>query len=219
MVPSLLSCDFGNLRGEVERLEAAGAKALHLDVMDGHFVPNLSFGLPLVEAFRKMSRLPLDIHLMISNPGDYIDRYAAAGANGMTIHAEAVADPRPLLGRIRQLGVSAGLAINPATPVAAVGALLGECDMLLVMSVVPGFGGQPFDPTALDKLRWLRARVGTEVLLEVDGGVNEKTIGACAAAGAHLMVVGSGIVKQPDYKAAVETLTALARSHSGGSSS
>ena len=219
MVPSLLLCDFGNLQREVERLEAAGVKALHLDVMDGHFVPNLSYGLPLVEAFRKMSRLPLDVHLMISNPGEYIDRYAAAGASGMTIHVEAIDDPRPLLRRIRRLGVSAGLAFNPATPVGAVEELLDDCDLLLVMSVAPGFGGQPFDPTALDKLRWLRTRVGSEVTLEVDGGVNEKTIGPCAAAGAHLMVVGSGVFKQPDYKAAVGTLTALARSHLGGSSS
>jgi len=220
VVPSLLLCDFGNLQREVERLEAAGVKALHLDVMDGHFVPNLSYGLPLVEAFHEMSPLPLDVHLMISNPGEFIDRYAAAGASGMTIHFEAVqGDPRPLLRQIRRLGVSAGLAINPATPVDAVGELLDECDLVLVMSVAPGFGGQPFDPTALDKLRWLRARVGSEVLLEVDGGVNEKTIGDCAAAGAHLMVVGSGVFKQPDYKAAVGTLTALAQSHLGGSSS
>jgi ribulose-phosphate 3-epimerase len=219
VVPSLLLCDFRNLQRQVERLEAAGVRALHLDVMDGHFVPNLSYGLPLVEAFRGMSRLPLDVHLMISDPGEYIERYAAAGADGMTIHAEAVDDPRPLLCRIRELGVSAGLAINPATPVDAIGEALDVCDLVLVMSVAPGFGGQSFETSALAKLRWLSGRVGRDVLLEVDGGVNEHTIGACAQAGAHIMVVGSAILKQSDYQAAVDSLTALARSHSGGPSS
>jgi ribulose-phosphate 3-epimerase len=208
-----LLCDYGHLKNEVTRLESAGVKALHLDVMDGHFVPNLSYGLPLVEAFREMSRLPLDVHLMIANPGDYIDRYAAAGANGLTIHAEAVDDPRPLLRQIRSLGVSAGLAINPATPVNSLADLLDLCDLILVMSVVPGFGGQAFNPTALEKLRWLRACAPRELMLEVDGGVNEATICPCAAAGADLMVVGSAIFGQSDYKAAVDKLAALARSH------
>jgi ribulose-phosphate 3-epimerase len=216
VVPSLLLCDFGQLRRQVERLEAAGVRALHLDVMDGHFVPNLSYGLPLVEAFHGMTHLPLDVHLMISNPAEYIDRYAAAGTSGMTIHLEAAPDPRPLLRRIRELGLSAGLAINPATPVERVADILDECDLVLVMSVSPGFGGQVFESSALDKLRWLRGRVRSDVLLEVDGGVNERTIGACAEAGAHVMVVGSAVLKQNDYQAAVGSLTAVARSHSGG---
>lgn len=211
VVPSLLMCDFGCLRQEVERLEAAGVRALHLDVMDGHFVPNLSYGLPIVESLRRMTRLPLDVHLMISNPGEYLERYFEAGADVLTIHAEAVEQPRPLLERIAKLGAGAGLAINPATPVDAIQGCLDVCDLVLVMSVMPGFGGQSFDPVALDKLRRLRALMRPEVLLEVDGGINEATIGQCARAGAQLLVVGSAIFGTSDYSATVARLTRLAQ--------
>ncbi|HVX10096.1 MAG TPA: ribulose-phosphate 3-epimerase [Pirellulales bacterium] len=212
-MPSILMCDWGRLQEEVDRLEAAGAHALHLDVMDGHFVPNLSYGLTLVEAFSKMTRLPLDVHLMISNPGEYIERYFEAGAHGMTIHAEAVDDPRPVLEQIRRLGAAAGLAINPPTPVDAISHCLDLCDLVLVMSVMPGFGGQEFDPVALEKLRDLRQRVGPEVLLEIDGGVNRKTVTPAVDAGAQMLVIGSGIFKQHDYQAALADLTSLAHSH------
>ncbi len=213
MLPSLLMCDYAHLQDEVDRLEAAGVAALHLDVMDGHFVPNLSYGLPLVQAFRNMTQLPLDVHLMISEPGEYVERFFEAGADGMTIHAEAVENPRPVLEKIRSLGGSAGLAINPPTPVSAIRHCLDVCDLVLVMSVMPGFGGQEFDRRALDKLRELRPLVGYDVLLEIDGGVHESTIGDCTAAGAQLLVVGSAIFKSRDYAAAIDGLTELAAAH------
>ena len=158
VLPSLLMCDFGHLADEIARLEAAGARALHLDVMDGHFVPNLSYGLPMVETVRRLSQLPIETHLMISNPGDFVESYIDAGADVVTIHVEAAADPLPLLERIRQRGARAGLAINPPTPLEAIDALLPACDVVLVMSVTPGFGGQKFDVVALEKLQALLAR-------------------------------------------------------------
>ncbi|HET6882168.1 MAG TPA: ribulose-phosphate 3-epimerase [Pirellulales bacterium] len=216
VLPSMLMCDWGRLKEDVDRLEAAGAQVLHLDVMDGHFVPNLSYGLTLVEAFSKITSLPLEVHLMISNPGDYVERYFEAGAHGMTIHAEASDDPRPVLERIRELGAAAGLAINPPTPIAAIRNCLDLCDVVLVMSVMPGFGGQEFEPVALEKLQALRRLVRPEVLLEIDGGVNEQTIPQAVAAGAQMLVIGSGIFKHHDYQAAIGNLTSLAHSHSGG---
>lgn len=216
VLPSMLMCDWGRLKEDVERLEAAGAHVLHLDVMDGHFVPNLSYGLTLVEAFSKITRLPLEVHLMISNPADYVERYFEAGASGMTIHAEAVEDPRPVLEKIRQLGAAAGLAINPPTPVEAIRKCLDLCDLVLVMSVMPGFGGQEFEPVALEKLRTLRREVRPDVLLEIDGGVNRQTIGESVAAGAQMLVIGSGIFKHHSYQAAIAELTGLAHSHRGG---
>jgi ribulose-phosphate 3-epimerase len=210
VLPSVLGCDFGNLARDVEQLEAAGVQAIHLDVMDGHFVPNLSFGLPVVEAIRKLTDLPLDVHLMISNPGEYLARYVDAGADMLSIHTEVVDDARPLLEEIRSLGAGAGLALNPPTPVASIEAALQACDFVLVMSVMPGFGGQEFDDTALDKLRTLRSQVEEHVLLEVDGGVNEETIADCVEAGADLLVVGSAITGQDNYRAKVAELNQLA---------
>ena len=210
VLPSLLLCDFGNLAWEVERVEAAGVAALHLDVMDGHFVPNLTYGLPIVEAVRRASDLPVDVHLMIERPGDYLKLFRSAGADVLTIHAEAVDDPRPLLDEIRALGALAGLAINPTTPLSAVESSLPHCDLILVMSVMPGFGGQRFDATALAKLQALRDRADVGALLEVDGGVNESTVAACAAAGAELLVAGSAIFRAADYTTAVEQLHAAA---------
>ncbi|HWB08969.1 MAG TPA: ribulose-phosphate 3-epimerase [Pirellulales bacterium] len=215
VLPSMLMCDWGRLKEEVERLEAAGAHALHLDVMDGHFVPNLSYGLTLVEAFSKLTRLPLEVHLMISNPGEYVERYFEAGASGMTIHAEAAADPGAVLQKIRSLGAVAGLAINPPTPVEQIRPYLDLCDVVLVMSVMPGFGGQEFDPVALEKLRVLRNLVDPDCLLEVDGGINHETIRPSAEAGAQLLVIGSAIFKHNDYQAALAELTSLAHSHRG----
>lgn len=210
VLPSLLLCDFGNLEQEVRRLEAAGVRGLHLDVMDGHFVPNLTYGLPIVESLRRLTDLPLDVHLMISNPRQYLRQFAEAGADLLTIHAEAVDDPRPILEEIRELGVGAGLAINPPTPCETIQSALSLCDLVLVMSVMPGFGGQTFDDTAISKLRTLRSWLKQDVLLEVDGGVNDQTISACGAAGAQLMVVGSAIFRQTDYLASVAKLTQLA---------
>ncbi|HEX3869211.1 MAG TPA: ribulose-phosphate 3-epimerase [Pirellulales bacterium] len=210
VLPSMLMCDFGRLEEEVRRLEEAGTPALHLDVMDGHFVPNLSYGLLMVETFRRLTKLPLDVHLMIDNPADYVQRYRDAGADSMTIHVEAVPDARPVLQQIRESGASAGLALNPPTPLKAIEPLLDACDVVLVMSVMPGFGGQKFDPVALEKLRALRAMNLPDVLLEIDGGVNTKTIADCTAAGAQLLVIGSAIFDNEDYAASTQQLMRLA---------
>jgi len=211
ILPSMLLCDFGNLASEVRRLEEAGARALHLDVMDGHFVPNLTYGLLLVETFRRLTDLPLDVHLMISNPADMAEKYVDAGADSVTIHVEAINDPLPVLRRIRERGIAAGLAVNPGTPLADAEPCLAACDLLLVMSVVPGFGGQTFQAVALEKLRELRARCGDDVALAVDGGVNQETIGACAQAGADFFVVGSAIFRSGDYARSIRSLTQSAR--------
>ncbi|HWA97754.1 MAG TPA: ribulose-phosphate 3-epimerase, partial [Pirellulales bacterium] len=211
VLPSLLMCDFGRLGEEIARLEAAGVQGLHLDVMDGHFVPNLSYGLPLVETFRRLTKLPLDVHLMIDNPGAYVDRYRSAGADSMTVHVEAADDIRPVLEQIRRSGAGVGLALNPPTPLSAIEPALGMVDLVLVMSVMPGFGGQTFDPVALEKLSALRAKLGDRVLLELDGGIKASNIGQCTAAGAQLLVVGSAIFGTPDYAASAKNLTHLAQ--------
>jgi ribulose-phosphate 3-epimerase len=206
VLPSLLLCDWGNLEREVRRLEEAGVAALHLDVMDGHFVPNLTYGLPLVETFRRLTDLPLDVHLMIGNAEQYLESYYEAGADLLTIHVEAVNDPRPLLEKTRNLGAGAGLALNPATPLERVTGALDLCDLVLVMSVPAGFGGQAFQPFALEKLRRLRD-LAPHVLLEIDGGVNLSTVADCAEAGAQLLVVGSAIFRQKNYADEVRRLT------------
>jgi ribulose-phosphate 3-epimerase len=212
ILPSLLLCDFGNLQREVQRLEAARVGGLHLDVMDGHFVPNLTYGLPIVKALRSLTQLPLDVHLMISNPADYVERFFEAGADGITFHAEAVSDARPLLARIRRLGAWAGVALNPATPISMLEDCLDLCDLVLVMSVQPGFGGQTFMPVALEKLSMLRELVGRSTFLQVDGGVGEKTVASCVTAGAQGLVVGSAIFGSSDYAQAVDSLRQRARS-------
>jgi ribulose-phosphate 3-epimerase len=212
VLPALLFCDFGHLAGEVQKLEAAGARALHLDVMDGHFVPNITYGVPILEAVRRATQLPLDIHMMISEPARYVDQLRAAGADNMTFHIEAVDNPRPLLQQIRSLGASVGVALNPETPLSAIEGCLDACDLVLVMSVSPGFGGQKFEPVALEKLEHLRQRVGPDVLLAVDGGVNEATIGKCSAAGADLFVAGSAVFKTPDYAQSIPALQRVAGS-------
>ena len=198
VLPSLLMCDFGNLEKEIRRLEQAGVQALHLDIMDGHFVPNLSFGLPLVETIRKITSLTLDVHLMISNPQEYLSRYVEAGADLLSFHVETVPDAAPLLEEIHTLGAAAGLVLNPPTPVEDVLPALPQCHFVLVMSVMPGFGGQKFDPVAFEKLRTLRSEGGERLLLELDGGVKTTNIADCVKAGADLLVAGSAITGNED---------------------
>ena len=218
IAPSMLKCDFGNLHREVELLEAASTQVYHWDVMDGHFVPNLSYGAMVIERVREHTRAVFDAHLMISEPDAYLDDFLQAGCDCITFHIEAEPDAAPLLQRIRDNDVVAGLALNPGTPVEKVQPFLAECDLVLVMSVEPGFGGQKFIPAALDKLRQLRELVSPETLLFVDGGVGETTIADCAEAGADLFVVGSAVFERPDYDAAIRELSQLAEARAGSPS-
>jgi ribulose-phosphate 3-epimerase len=210
IAPSMLKCDFGNLHRDVELLEAGGAKILHMDVMDGHFVPNLSYGAMVIERVRELTELPFEAHLMISEPGRYLDDFVKAGCNVITFHLEAVPEPRPLLSRIREHGCLAGLAINPKTPVESLEPFLDAFDLALVMSVEPGFGGQKFIPNALNKLSWLKRRLKPGTFASVDGGIELETIADVAAAGASLFVVGSGIFEAGDYGQAIAELNSRA---------
>jgi ribulose-phosphate 3-epimerase len=210
IAPSMLKCDFGNLHRDVELLEAGGAKILHMDVMDGHFVPNLSYGAMVIERVRELTELPFEAHLMISEPARYLDDFVKAGCNVITFHLEAVPEPRPLLSRIREHGCLAGLAINPKTPVESLEPFLDAFDLALVMSVEPGFGGQKFIPNALNKLSWLKRRLKPGTFASVDGGIELETIADVAAAGASLFVVGSGIFEAGDYGQAIAELNSRA---------
>ncbi|QDS97454.1 ribulose-phosphate 3-epimerase [Adhaeretor mobilis] len=214
IMPSMLLCDFANLGAEVRAMEDAGARGLHLDVMDGQFVDNFTYGMTIVRAVRSVTNLPLDIHLMMVEPEKYLGDFADAGADILTIHTEAVEDPKPLLKAIRERNVGAGLALNPTTPLEQIADALPLCDLVLAMSVHPGAGGQSFNPVALEKLSSLKDQVAKEVLLEVDGGVNNTTAAACGLAGAHLLVVGSAIFRHDpsEYRAKLEELTQLAAS-------
>jgi ribulose-phosphate 3-epimerase len=210
ILPSLLLCDFGNLEREVRALEEAGVPGLHLDVMDGQFVPNFTYGMPIVAAIRRLTELPLDVHLMIRQPEQYVSAFLEAGADNLTVHVEATSDPRGLLTQIRALGAGAGIALNPGTPLATLEPCLDVADLVLVMSVEAGFGGQKFNDNSLARLRELRPKIRPEVLLEIDGGINDTTISRAAQSGAQLFVVGSAIFGQPRYAAAVSELTRLA---------
>jgi len=210
ILPSMLLCDFGNLERELERLRAAGVQCLHLDIMDGVFVPNFTYGMTVVRAFRSITDMLLDCHLMMVSPGNYIDGFRDAGADVITVHQEAVSDLPAIARQIRDSGALAGVAINPGTPVSAIGDSLDQFDLALVMSVEAGFGGQSFQPAVLEKLRGIR-ELAPDILLEIDGGVSTATIAECAAAGAQLLVAGSAIFRSTDYRDAVDQLQLLAR--------
>jgi ribulose-phosphate 3-epimerase len=213
ILPSLLLCDFGDLKSEVARLAEAGAEVLHLDVMDGHFVPNLTYGMPVVQGLRRYTDMPLDVHLMISDPLEYAKPMVDAGADLLTFHIEAIhsRDVAETAERIRELGVGVGVALNPETPLSTLAPCLPIVDLVLIMSVEAGFGGQSFNPVALEKLRVIREQY-PEMLLEIDGGIDATTIGSAREAGCDLFVVGSAIFRQDDYRIAIGGLhEAIAR--------
>ena len=215
IAPSILAADFTRLGEEVRAVEQAGADLIHVDVMDGRFVPNLSMGPLVVEAIRPLTRLELDVHLMIVEPWTLLEAFAVAGANSITVHVEACPDLSATIARIHALGCRAGVAINPPTPVDALAGKLGLVERVLVMSVHPGFGGQSFMPEVLDKVRrvveW-RTRDGLDFDVEIDGGIKHSTAPAAVAAGCQVLVAGTAIFGQPDYADAVANLRATASS-------
>ncbi|RMH07163.1 MAG: ribulose-phosphate 3-epimerase [Nitrospirae bacterium] len=214
IAPSILSADFGRLAEEVSRVEAAGADMIHVDVMDGHFVPNLTAGPPIVEALRKVTRLPLDVHLMMTNPEVFLTAFAQAGANYLTVHVEACPHLHRTVQAIKECGVLAGVTLNPATPLSALEEILPEVDLVLIMSVNPGFGGQHFLPASLDRIRRMRQmllHVQSRALLEVDGGIKVDNASAVVQAGAQVLVAGSAIFHSQDYTATIHALRAAAQ--------
>jgi ribulose-phosphate 3-epimerase len=213
IAPSILASNFAKLGEDVRAVEQGGADVLHVDVMDGHFVPNISIGVPVVASLHKATRLPLDVHLMIERPEEYIERFVKAGANRILIHQEATVHLDRALTMIRELGAQAGVAINPATPVATLTDVFEKVDTVLVMSVNPGFGGQKFIPGAIEKIRQLnrwRARYNGAFRIEVDGGVDAENTAELAQAGANTFVAGTSIFHTPDPAAAVRQIRKLA---------
>jgi len=206
--PSILSADFANLERDIHLVENAGADWIHVDVMDGHFVPNITIGVPVVKSLKKVTTLPLDVHLMIENPEQYVDAFAAAGADILTFHYEAVAEPEilPLINKIKALGVKAGISIKPKTLPEVLEKYLQEVDMVLVMTVEPGFGGQKFMSDCADKIEYIRQNAPDELIIQVDGGINGETGSVCVKKGANSLVAGSYIYNSQDVKAAVNSL-------------
>jgi ribulose-phosphate 3-epimerase len=214
IAPSILSADLAQLADEIARCEAGSADWIHVDVMDGRFVPNLTFGAKVIETVRRLTSLPIDVHLMVVEPEQYFEDFAAAGATGLTIHPEVSPHLHRQLTRIRELGCAAGAAINPATPLAAVSEVVAELDLLLVMSVNPGFGGQQFIPASVDKVRRARAMLdaaGSEAWLQVDGGISRETIAEVWEAGANAFVAGQAIFGAADPTAEIEALRSRTR--------
>jgi ribulose-phosphate 3-epimerase len=200
VAPSILAADFSRLGEQVAETEQAGAQRIHIDVMDGHFVPNLSMGPVVVKGLRPRTRLPLEVHLMVEQPDRFVDAFVKAGADTLIVHHEVLPDPRPLLRRIRGLGKRVGFAVNPENPIEAFAPYLAEIDLALCMTVHPGFGGQPYVPGSTERIRSLRTlidRINPKCELEVDGGIDELTAPEAVAAGANVLVVGTGIFGNP----------------------
>jgi ribulose-phosphate 3-epimerase len=214
IAPSILSADFSRLGEEIRAVEEAGAEVIHVDVMDGHFVPNITIGPLVVRAVRRVTDLPLDVHLMITEPDRYLQDFADAGADWITVHVEACVHLHRTLSFIRDLGKKAGAVLNPATPLSSLEYVLDELDLVMLMSVNPGFGGQSFIESTLDKTRALRAmldQINPAAGIEIDGGISPKTIARVAEAGANIFVAGSAIYGQDDYTAQIREMKALAR--------
>lgn len=209
VAPSILSADFSRLGDEIRAVEAAGADIIHVDVMDGHFVPNITIGPLIVEAVRRSTKLPLDVHLMITNPELYIADFAKAGADYLAVHAETAFHLHRLIQAIKEHNVKAAVALNPATPLSVLDHILPDLDMVVIMSVNPGFGGQSFIPSVMEKIRQLRKRIdeaGLHIEIEVDGGVKPSNAVEIAAAGADILVAGSAVYGAKDYAAAIKAI-------------
>ena len=212
IAPSILSCDFARLGDEINAVEEAGADWIHVDVMDGHFVPNITFGPLIVEACRRATSLPLDVHLMIEAPDKYIESFVKAGASSISVHVETCVHLNRTVSAIRSLGVSPGVVLNPTTPLSSIEWILEYVDYVLILSVNPGFGGQVFIQNSIARIRTLRKTIderGLPVLIEVDGGVNEKTIKKISEAGVNIFVAGSAIFESGDYKKKIESFRKL----------
>ena len=212
IAPSILSADFSKLGAEIKSVEDAGADWIHVDVMDGHFVPNITIGPLIVEAARRSTSLPLDVHLMIENPERYIADFAKAGADLISVQVEACVHLNRTIQMIKESGIRAGVVLNPSTPLSAIDWVLEDVDFIMIMSVNPGFGGQNFIPNSLDKIRTLRKMLqdrGLEALIEIDGGVNEKTIKDISDAGADVFVAGSAIFKSTSYQKTISKFRGL----------
>ncbi len=207
VAPSLLASDFARLGEQIDILTAAGIEVLHVDVMDGHFVPNLSMGPPVVKSIRAYTDLPLDVHIMVTDPAYYIERFAEVGADSITFHIEATDQPLRLIARLRELGLGVGVTLRPATPAEKIADLVDEVDMVLVMTVEPGYGGQGFMPNMLDKIQTIRAMLNNGQRIEVDGGIDHDTGKLCARRGADTFVAGSYILGGKDVAGAVDALT------------
>ncbi len=211
IAPSILAADFSRLGEEIREIEEAGADLLHIDVMDGHFVPNITIGVPVVASLKGATRLPLDVHLMIDNPGKFIKPFARAGADMITFHLEVIPEPGEILKAIKGYGVKAGLALNPSTPLVKLAPVLKGLDMVLLMTVNPGFGGQAFMPEVIPKIRELRKIIEERNLpvdIEVDGGINKETARQVISAGANVLVAGTAVFSGQDRKSNLQALRA-----------
>ena len=209
IAPSILSADFSKLGEEILAVEKGGADYIHIDVMDGHFVPNITIGPLIVDAIRPITKLPLDVHLMIENPDQYIEAFAKAGADYITVHVEASRHLHRTIQNIKSYGIKAGVVLNPATPVESIQHIIADIDMVLLMSVNPGFGGQKFIPEVLPKIRKVKEMAeqkGLDIEIEIDGGVNSETAKLCMEAGANVLVAGSAIYNEEDYAKAISLL-------------
>ncbi len=207
IAPSLLACDLSRLGEEIRAVEKAGADLLHLDVMDGHFVPNLTMGIPVLESIRKVTKLPIDAHLMVENADKFIDDFKKAGCDWLSVHVEACPHIHRTLHRIKELGMKAGVAINPGTSLATLDGVLSEIDYVLVMSVNPGFGGQKFISQSFERLKQLKQKIGSHnVAIQIDGGIKKENAAEVIRAGAEILVVGTGLFGQKDYAEAIKSL-------------